>query len=232
MLDCVLPDACSLCHQAIRRPQQVLCTFCLADLKRIERPCAGCALPLPATDAVRSMIWCNACLLIRRKSSVVAPLAYDDNTRHLIHQIKFHQGYREIDLLGLEIANAARQIYHRTDQALPSLLIPVPLSKWNLAKRGYNQASALAKAIGQQLDIDWQPSVFRRRHGKAQRHKSRAERQRLPANTFELQKVPTQTHLAIIDDVMTTGRTTDILRRHLQRAGAEKVDIWCAARVV
>ena len=117
------------------------------------------------------------------------------------------------------------------------LLVPVPLHRWRLWHRGYNQAAelarAIAKATGAQMGVD----ILRRR--KATRSLGglgRRARQRLLAGAIEVTpRLRTRVkgaRIVLVDDVLTSGATSDACVSALKRAGAEKVVIACFARVL
>ena len=76
------------------------------------------------------------------------------------------------------------------------------------------------------MDIKYNPLVFKRQHRKPQRLQSRAQRLNLPAKTFTVVNPPTSQHVAIVDDVITTGRTAQAMVKELVQAGVTKVDVW------
>ena len=150
-----------------------------------------------------------------------------------MHRLKFGRGVREAKFFAGEMAEHVRQAYaDYGHHKLPDLLLPVPLSRRNLAKRGYNQAALLASHLSHHLDIAWSSDHLARRHGSPQRQKTRSERLNLPANTFQVTQYIEPPHVALVDDVMTTGRTLQILAQHLHAAGVMRIDLWCAARVL
>ena len=105
-----------------------------------------------------------------------------------------------------------------------------------MLSRGYNQAYWLAQPLGRQLDIPILNGSFKRRNGPAQRTQTRAARMRTPADTFtarryvHLKQQLAQRHIAIVDDVLTTGSTVRLLTNKLRQAGARRVDVWAATR--
>ena len=116
----------------------------------------------------------------------------------------------------------------------PDVLIPVPLHKMRLLKRGFNQAFELGAYASQLLDIPMLSSRLRRRRNtKAQSGLTRKQRKRNVSGAFYWQgpAKPGQ-HVALIDDVMTTGTTVSECARVLKKAGTKQVDIWVAARAI
>ncbi|HMX99744.1 MAG TPA: phosphoribosyltransferase family protein, partial [Agitococcus sp.] len=118
-------------------------------------------------------------------------------------------------------------------QPLPQLLIPVPLSPQKLAKRGFNQSLELAKDLGKILSIPVDYHLLQTvGQGKSQKELSKKQRQNLNAEQFYLSNKIQQTHIAIIDDVITTGATVKTIAQILQKQGVTHIQAWSIARVM
>lgn len=106
----------------------------------------------------------------------------------------------------------------------------MPLHAARLRERGFNQAVELANPLATALKITIDHTVTRQKATLPQ-HTLRA-RDRGPnlANAFAASKLYTGRHLAIIDDVVTTGETVTALAKLLRKKGAARIDIWCCAR--
>ena len=224
--------------QRVERERPVVCVYCEDALPYNHNGCIGCGLPVFSVPAAQSpqSAKCGPCRVQSVVDLCICAMVYDPVARHLVHKLKFQRGEREGKLLAQAMAKSVETTYAETQAPLPSLLLPVPLSRLNLAMRGYNQAALLAGHLSKRLSIPMDLRLLTRRHSKPQRKKTKSQRQRMPFNTFQLQtrQMPARLpdHVAIIDDVMTTGRTTRVLHTLLTGAGVRQVDIWCAARVV
>lgn len=114
---------------------------------------------------------------------------------------------------------------------LPELLLPVPLHPRRLRERGFNQAAELAGVIGRELDIRADARACERvRPTVAQTGLTAAERRRNLRDVFRVRIPNPPPHIAIVDDVMTTGATAESLARSLRRQGVERIEIWVCAR--
>jgi len=154
---------------------------------------------------------------------------HEHSGRYLVHRLKFNHGLREGRVLSAILREKIEAAYHH--EALPQCLIPVPLSWWNQVKRGYNQATVIAQHLANTLEIPlMQP--LRRKNGPSQRTLKRTQRQQLKANQFRLFKPLGHTHVAIIDDVLTTGSTIKAMANVLAANGVETVDVWCTTRAL
>jgi ComF family protein len=148
----------------------------------------------------------------------------------LVGGIKFRARMNLIRLLGNLLADALLSADGAVPAEQPQAILPVPLHPARLRQRGYNQALELARVVGRRLSIPVDASSCQRT--RATRAQSELEeRQRLQnirgafATTGRLPR-----HLAILDDVVTTGATVSELARALHRGGCERVDVWTLAR--
>jgi ComF family protein len=146
---------------------------------------------------------------------------------YLIKQLKFAN---ELALIPLLSALMSARLTTRATP-LPSLLVPVPLHRTRLRERGFNQATELARRVGRELGIRSDHRLCtRNRDTRPQSLLSPNARRLNLRNAFSVQHRPVAGHIAIIDDVMTTGHTSSELARVLKQAGAEQVEVWVIAR--
>ncbi|WP_413043018.1 ComF family protein [Pseudomonas sp. YJ42] len=222
-----LEQFCQLCDERCEAGQS-LCGPCEAELPWLGGQCTICALPLPATGAI-----CGQCLKHPPAYDHVAvPWRFAFPVDSLVTRFKHQSRWPFGRLLAEQLA---RYLQHRFDEGLPrpNMLLPVPLARKRLRQRGFNQAQMLANWLSPVLDIPVQRELLQRIHEtpSQQALDAASRRQNLRqafALTNELQIVGR--HVAVIDDVLTTGATAEALARLLKRAGAERVDIYCLAR--
>lgn len=218
----LLPPTCLVCGQAGHRGAD-LCRECTAALPWNACACPGCGLPLPAPAPA-----CGRCL--RRAppfAAVVAAFAYRFPVDRLLPRLKFHGDLAAGRILGAGLLAAVRHAER------PQALIPVPLHRGRLRERGYNQALELARPLARALELPLLPAALRRRRGTAaQTELSAGARRRNVRGAFAAGDQPLPAHVALIDDVMTTGATVAECARVLRRAGAARVDVWVAARAL
>ncbi|MBN4078681.1 ComF family protein [Gammaproteobacteria bacterium AH-315-C21] len=114
---------------------------------------------------------------------------------------------------------------------IPDLIIPVPLHRKRLNERGYNQAYEIARPTAKLLQCPVTDRfVVRSSETKQQSQLNALQRRRNLKNVFIVLGAVKGLHVAIVDDVMTTGATVGELTRALIQAGARRIDIWLAAR--
>ena len=113
----------------------------------------------------------------------------------------------------------------------PDLLIPVPLHFLRRCKRGFNQAEFIAKELQRHCSIPLQRDLLRRtNHTSAQSGLDRKTRQKNLRDAFRCEPL-NGLHVALVDDVLTTGATLQECSRTLKKAGARQISVWVAARV-
>jgi ComF family protein len=203
-----------------------LCAACEAELPANRSACQRCAEPLSATS--KSLV-CGACL--QRPSlfdATYAPFRYAYPLDHLIQGLKFRREIAAGRVLGQLFA---RSLIRSRRDALPELIVPVPLARGRYRERGYNQACELALPIVELTGIALRSDlVARRRETQEQTTLDRSRRRRNVRGAFvSLAPLPAQ-HVAILDDVITTGSTVAELAKVLRHAGAQHIEVWAIAR--
>jgi len=218
------PGRCLACAEP-GPPGRDLCVACFAALPWNRHACARCALPLPGL--VPGQL-CGACL--RRPPPVQATRAafvYAAPLDRLLPRFKFHRdlaaGRLLSQLMVLDLAGAER----------PRALLAVPLHRARLRARGYDQALELARPLAHALQLPLLSGALRRVRATApQSELDAARRKRNLRGAFCVApdaRLPA--HVALVDDVMTTGATLHAATVALKRAGVARVDAWVCARV-
>lgn len=229
-IDYLVPRHCLFCLEPTHNHND-LCNYCTGQLQQNIHACQRCALPLKSSE---NHI-CGNCLSHKFYfDQVYSPLIYADEIRYLIRQLKYHKKIHYARTLsGLFI----QQSSHFNDFQLPQLLLPVPMHKQRLQQRGYNQALELARFFSShfKIPLDYQ-SLLRCQSTRLQAGLNARERQKNIRNAFKNRtaghklKLSDYQHIALIDDVMTTGSTLNEAARTLKQAGIKRVDAWVIAR--
>lgn len=219
----LLPAHCLLCGQHSDLPRD-LCSACAADLPRNHICCPRCALPLQMLAPL-----CGECLHREPPfTATSAPFVYAQPLDLLMTKLKFGRSLAAGRVLSELWITALRE----TPPPKPLLLIPVPLHASRLRERGYNQALELARPLARALAIPLRHDVLlRTRATPAQANlDAKARRQNLRGAFSIVENAALPEHVAIVDDVMTTGATLRECARTLCRAGVARVDVWALAR--
>lgn len=211
---------CLLCAE--RAPARAICDACWSELPWLDaRRCMQCAHPLPATGV------CGRCLADPPLfDAVCAASRYQFPIDGLIQSCKY--GGR------LAAIRALAAMLQRCPPAQPpDLVIPMPLSPLRLRERGFNQALELARAVAPALHAPVAAEIcVKTRETPPQTRLPWQERRRNVRGAFVVLGDVAGRHVAIIDDVLTTGATLHELARNLKRAGALSVTGWVVARTV
>ncbi len=216
----VLPPRCVLCQAPGHFGD--LCAACAHEWPRNDSYCARCAVPLAKPAAL-----CGECLRQAPPwDRAWAPFRYAWPLDRLETRFKFHGDLAA----GRVLAEAWLREPSLVD--LPQRLLPVPLHRSRLRQRGYNQALELARPLSRALGIDLLPRGLQRR--RATPPQSELDGQARRANVrgaFGLAPgLDLPQHVAVVDDVMTTGATLAECARLLKRAGVGRVEVWALAR--
>ena len=232
LLDLVLPPRCLGCGGIVER-QGRLCAGCWRALTFLGPPhCRLCGYPLPHAAAGAPL--CGGCALEPPGfDRARAALRYDEGARGLILAFKHADRTDSAPLFGRWLARAGAELLADAD-----LIAPVPLHRWRLLKRGYNQAAILARALARESALPLVPDLLQRR--RATRSQQGLSAQGRLANVTAASFCAHPWHrrrladrkVVLVDDVMTTGATVAACAAVLRRAGAERVDVLTLARVV
>jgi ComF family protein len=199
-----------------------LCARCAADLPWIEHACPNCARPQSHDQA------CAVCAK-RAPAFDAAWSAFrlEAPIHRCILGLKYRASFVDARMLGhlLSMRLRARR------EPLPQLLLPLPLHRRRLTRRGYNQALEVARIVGKALSVPVAHDVaLRVRPTEDQIGKTAAQRRRNVRGAFALRGSVEGLHVALFDDVMTTGATLGELARVCRAGGAARVEAWSIAR--
>ena len=202
-----------------------LCKACFDDLARNLSCCYRCGEHIEISISAPQL--CGRCL--KKPPSfdeTHAPFLYDEVMRFLISQLKFHRNYKHARLLGTLLAN-----YLAETAELPECIIPIPLHRKRYGQRGFNQSIEIARHLSRQLGIPLDlNSCIRHKDTKHQIALPAKQRRKNIKNAFSVIKPIGYQHIAIVDDVMTTGATAEALALTLKRHGINRIDVWVCAR--
>jgi len=221
----LMPYYCPVCGERAQ-PHIALCESCENELGKPENRCIQCALPLAKAAGKQT---CGQCL--RQPpyfDQTISLFTYDTIIQHLIAGLKFQKKLSLARLFGTLLCD---EIKKQRGKDLPDCIAPVPLSGKRLRERGYNQAVEIARPLSRTLDIKLDSRLFRRlRHTPPQSSLGLEARTSNVRHAFTINSQSLPAHVAIIDDVMTTGATCNELARLLKKAGVKRVEVWSIAR--
>lgn len=230
-IDLVLPPRCPGCGEIVDGDGR-FCVACWTSLRFITPPfCATCGDPFEVPQPAGSL--CGQCLATPPKWSARAAFAYEGAAREAVLKLKHGDQQHLARLMGSAMARAGAEMLAKER----ALLVPVPLHRWRLWRRGYNQAGELAKAVARVSGVELLIDGFERKRATlASGGLNPSERR---ANVRGAFRVPPSRRerlrgraIVLVDDVLTSGATADACSRILLRAGAASVDVLALSRVV
>jgi len=230
-LNTIIPPTCPGCHIPVDQDHDI-CPKCWKSLEFIVLPfCDNCAEPLDISGVSEEIYTCGKCQQTPpRFSQTRALFKYNGLARHLI--------------LGLKHGNATHLASNLSSKAClhhsnyiqdADIIIPVPLHWSRLLKRGYNQASLLAKYIARNCQIPLQTNILlRNRRTASQGNYGKKARLRNVQSAFTLSdkeknSIANKTVL-LVDDVMASGATLNECSKVLLTANAKKVKVLVIAK--
>lgn len=242
-IEWLLPARCPLTGKPVER-QGMVAAEAWTRLRFVADPqCHTCGIPLSFSDSAspdvapetenRDEVRCTECLInpppFRRARSA---LVYDDNSRQMILGFKHGDQTYAVKTFTPWLMRAGAGYWPATP-----LLVPVPLHRWRLLRRRYNQAALLTQALGRELGLTSIPdALLRVRATVAQGHMKRSERahnvrKAFIANPRHVSSLSGR-HIVLVDDVLTTGATVRECTAALLAAGAREVSVLTIARTV
>jgi ComF family protein len=227
-LSAMFPPTCVLCGATGQHQMSGLdlCSGCAADLPTNGNACPRCALPFE-TQGLHGTP-CAACQ--RRPPPFdhgLAAFRYAGAVPSLIGDAKFRGRLNVVRLLGQLLAE--RLLTEALP--LPDVIVPVPLHAARQRQRGYNQALEIARIVGRELALPVDPAILARIHPTPpQTGLAAPARRRNLRGAFRVMGDVSGGHLAVLDDVVTTGSTVREIGAMLRLAGAQEIQIWAVAR--
>lgn len=225
LLTLLAPASCHWCGAA--QDSGAACASCIAALPWNANACRACALPL--TSGVETSV-CVDCLRDSPpQDRSWAAFRYEPPIRQAIVELKFRSRLAPAHVVG---GLMAEQLARRA-QPLPEVLVPMPLHERRLQRRGYNQALELGRELARRLSLPLASRAARRvRATLEQTRLDGAARRRNVRGAFLVDpRAVRGRHVALLDDVITTGATVAELARATRAAGATRIEVWAAARV-
>ena len=226
--DFALPPRCPGCGIVVEGDDR-FCLECWRTLDFLgEGGCTACGAPM---DGAPEGLTCARCLAHPpHHDGIRAAVAYGAVARGVALKLKYSGRPAMARLIAAQLAR------HFTPEA-DDLLVPVPLHRWRIWTRGYNQSALIARALARRTGTVIALDALRRiKRTRLLRGLGAAERARTVRGAFAVPKkgraVLKDRHIWLVDDVHTSGATANACARALKRAGAARVTLICWARVV
>lgn len=228
--DLMLPPLCLGCREPLT-DHDALCPTCWRGVDFIRPPlCDRLGLPMPF-DVGGVMVSAAAVAEPPLFDRARAVAAHSGVMRDLVHGLKFRDHHDVRHLFARWLVEAGADLIRDAD-----VVVPVPLGRWRLISRRFNQAAILASGVAELAGLAYEPgALVRTRATESQVGLTRRQRKENVAGAFAVPKARAHAvrgrRVLLIDDVMTTGATAGACARALKRAGAAGVDVLVLALV-
>lgn len=233
LIDAILPPRCAFTGNLVDS-QGMIASEAWAGLRFISFPyCYDCGAPFEFAPIAGADMKCAGCLSDPPEfSRARSALAYDDASRSFILGFKHGDQTHSVVTMVPWLKAAGADLWESAD-----IIVPVPLHRWRLLRRRYNQAAlmggVMAKAAGKPMIAD---ALLRTRSTPSQGHLKPDERRKNVSKAFVVNpkragKIAGKT-IILIDDVYTTGATVRECAKALLASGAKEVFVLTLARVI
>lgn len=229
--DLLLPPQCLVCAAATSEPNG-LCGGCWGKLRFITEPCCDRrGIPF-AYDPGPGVLSAAALADPPAWDRARAAVRFDDHSKRLVHDLKYHDRHHVAALVSRLMAAAGRRLLAEAD-----VIVPVPLYRTRLWRRRFNQSALLAGQLSASGGVPWRSDLLlRTRPTPAQVGLGHRERRANVKGAFAVPEdrriVVRDRAVLLIDDVLTSGSTADACAMILRKAGASRVDVLCFALVL
>ena len=229
LLELIFPPRCAVCTEVLDMEERrgILCHDCAEQLPYVPKGiCPHCG------GVTETAGFCDFCLKEFAFESACAAFPYE-TVRRAIHLFKYDGGKKIGDGLGQLLADYMEK-YHEAILAKTDFVLSVPLHPKKEKKRGFNQTHILCEQLSARTGLPFRRDILvRKRETAAQStlDSSKQRRQNLK-NAFQLEFAVQGLHIALVDDVVTTGSTVAEISRLLLRNGAATVQVWCLCRTL
>ncbi len=230
MLDFVLPERCPSCGE-ITPAGGSFCAECWQQLHFLSPPwCASCAVPLPFEQPEEQL--CASCLANPPiHDGIRAAVAYGDISRQVALKLKYG------GKIGLARMIAEHLARHVPEDTANLIVAPVPLHWTRLWSRSFNQSALIAQSLARQKHLDYVPDLLvRQKRTPLLRGMTAKERRKIVGKAFAVHPKWNErikgAHILLVDDVYTSGATSDACIKVMKKADAHWVQLFCWARVL
>ncbi len=216
----LFPRRCPVCGDLVTPRGELICPECIGELHFISEPvCKVCGREILSEDEEL----CSNCKRHRFSFEYgYALMSYNDAAAHSLTRVKYAGAKEYLDYYGL----MSRRLYGDRIKAMGvDAIVPIPVHKSRLKKRGYNQAAVLAYVMARELGIPvYEEALYRNKKTTALKELNAAERLKNLTSAFYAGDIPDDMHsVLIVDDIFTTGATMEAATRCLKRAGVKKI---------
>lgn len=224
LLDYALPPRCAGCGQVID-DVGAFCPPCWSKVEWLGNSgCSRCGLPLAGTE----IDICGRCLAAPPAlDRIRAAVAYDELPRSIALKLKYGRK------VALARTMARYMMPLKGEWPVDAIIAPVPLHRWRLWGRGFNQSALIARELARLWGLNCEVAALRRiKSTQPLKGLNHTQRRKAVSGAFKANSAFKGRTIILVDDVLTSGSTAEACSRALRRAGAGRVELVCWARVV
>ena len=230
ILNFVYPPVCPVCRDFVEH-HGMLCPACWANFNWISNPkCFKCGYPFPADLDLGPTPMCPHCAAGECELDFIrSACVYDDVSKNIMLPFKHASQLKYQKLMSRAMINCIQDLNMDVD-----IVMPVPLANRRLFKRGYNQATLLARPIAKYFNAHLDVDSLSRKYKPDMGHKTSKQRRENVHGVFKIKNIDKLKgkKVLLVDDVMTSGATFYELNRVLRNAGVYAVYAVSFCRVV
>lgn len=219
----LFPAKCDSCNTTLNNNTINYCSDCIETLPYMPHSCLRCGQPFNGFDN-----YCGGCLASPPTfDHCFCPFLYEEPISTQIQNLKYYEHPKGAS----QIANLFIKELNSNNIELPEAILAVPMHARKLRRRGFNHSYELAKRIAKSLDIPLLDNcISKQRDTPRQTTQSLKQRKQNLRGSYALTKKCWQKHVAIIDDVVTTGSTAEEMSKILKKNGVDYIQVWGIAR--
>ena len=220
---------CWLCQQPLYHPKHGICCYCRRHLPPLPPCCPCCGLP-----SHNRVLLCGRCLGNPPPwSSITFVSDYAPPLNQLIKRLKFSGVAPLAPVLARLLLLRWLDEWRMGKVIKPDRIISVPLHRWRCWRRGYNQTDLLARPLAHWLGCHYSNMTLQRiRATPAQQQLNAAARRKNMRGAFRCRETVRGQHIALLDDVVTTGSTLNEIAKLLWGQGIASLQVWCLCRTL
>ncbi|CAN5464479.1 ComF family protein [soil metagenome] len=211
----IFPQVCVSCSKSLYKYEQTICTYCIYHLPKTN-------FHLDNDNPIAKIFWGRINI---HSAGAFYGFNKGGKVQHLIHQLKY-KGRKEV---GFTVGKLYGHELKKSEQFnTVDIVIPVPLHKKKIKKRGYNQSESFAEGLAVSMDATTDFNVlFRAQESETQTKKSRFNRWQNVESIFQLKDLSSLEgkHVLLVDDVVTTGATLEACAQTLQQIPGIKISV-------
>ncbi len=232
ILSLMFPGTCQVCKNSLEMNENKVCDKCVGSIEKVEICCNKCGRPLDLKQD-----WCADCRDKRiYYEKLFVGFYYEGVVKYFLHQLKYNPSEKSLENLDFfynllcsneELLDELKTLSENID-----FIIPVPIHRSRLQKRGYNQSVLLANILQDLLGIEMDETIIKKAKNTQFFFKlSKEKREKELGNAFEVSipEILLGKNILLVDDISTTGLTINSITKLLVEKGANSVFVFCMA---